>query len=167
MSEVARITGISGRTLRHYDETGLLARKRRTDAGYRVYDQDDMIRAVDAALAILRDEQGGTMDMKQHVSGFDPAEHEAEVQKRWGDTEACRESATRTKRYGEDDWRKVQDEQAAIYANSCPCSAGMHANLAVLWEADPRYAETIDAHGAGLTAFLAAAVRANARRYGG
>ncbi len=40
----------------------------------------------------------------------------------------------------------------------------MHMGLADLWEADPRFAANIDQHGAGLTAFLAAAVRANARR---
>jgi MerR family transcriptional regulator, thiopeptide resistance regulator len=48
-----------------------------------------------------------------------------------------------------------------------PCGATMHTGLADLWEADPRFAANIDKHGAGLTAFLAAAVRANARRHGG
>jgi MerR family transcriptional regulator, thiopeptide resistance regulator len=47
-----------------------------------------------------------------------------------------------------------------------PCSSTMHTGLADMWEADGRFADNIDKHGAGLTAFLAAAVRANARRSG-
>jgi hypothetical protein len=39
----------------------------------------------------------------------------------------------------------------------------MHTNLADMWEADARFAETIDQHAPGLTPYLAAAVRANAR----
>lgn len=137
------------------------------------------------------------MDAKQLFDGFDPAQHEAEAKERWGETEAYRESARRTKRYGEDDWRQIQQEHAAIYADAVamlqagrapdsaeamdvaeshrlsigrwfyPCDAAMHTNLADMWEADPRFAKNIDAHGAGLTPFLAAAVRANARRHVG
>jgi len=244
VSDVARLTGVSVRALHHYDDIRLLVPKTRTEAGYRVYDEDDllrlqqillgrelglaleeirrslddpgfdhrqalltqrrqlqararradeMIRAVDAALAMLRDGSGGTMDAKQLFDGFDPAQHEAEVQERWGDTDAYRESARRSKRYGQDDWRRIRDEQAAIYADAAavlqagrapesaeamavaerhrqsierwfyPCGPAMHTNLADLWQADARFAESIDAHATGLTPFLAAAVRANAR----
>jgi DNA-binding transcriptional MerR regulator len=47
-----------------------------------------------------------------------------------------------------------------------PCSATMHCGLADMWETDRRYADNIDKHGgaAGLTEYLAAAVRANAAR---
>jgi hypothetical protein len=45
-----------------------------------------------------------------------------------------------------------------------PCSPKMHCGLADLWEADRRYADNIDKHGARLTEYLAAAVRANASR---
>ena len=38
----------------------------------------------------------------------------------------------------------------------------MHAGLADMYEADARFAASIDAHGEGLTRFLAAAIRANA-----
>ncbi len=248
VSEVARITGLSVRALHHYDAIGLLVPKHRTDAGYRVYDQDDllrlqhvligreqglalegirrslddpsfdraqalraqkrrlqdrarrtdaMIRSVDAALAMLEERQGGAMDVQQLFDGFDPSAHEAEAKERWGETDAYRASAQRTKRYGADDWRRIQEEQEAIYADAAralqagwapdsveamdvaerhrgsierwfyPCSADMHTNLADLWEADARFAKNIDAHGAGLTPFLAAAVRANARRQAG
>lgn len=245
VSEVARIAGVSVRTLHHDDAIGLLVAERRTEAGYRVYNEKDllrlqqvligreqglaledirrslddpsfdrerallaqkrhlresagrtaaMLRTVDAALAMLENDEGGSMDVKRLLEGFDPAEHQAETQDRWGDTETYRESARRAERYGEDDWRAVQEEQAAIYADAAevlqaggaadsteamavaerhpqaierwfyPCSAEMHVNLAGLWEVDARYAQAIDAYGPGLTGFLATAVRANARR---
>jgi MerR family transcriptional regulator, thiopeptide resistance regulator len=241
---MARIGGVSVRALHHYDQLGLLVPKRRSEAGYRVYDDEDllrlqqillgrelglpleeirrslddpgfdprrsltaqrhalvaradrtqaMLRAVDAALALLDDPQGGIMDIKQIFDGFDPAEHEAEVQARWGETDAYRESTKRAKRYGAAEWQQIRDEQSAIYADAAaamhagiladaaaaitiaerhrnaisrwfyPCSKAMHANLADLWEADARFAASIDEHAAGLTPYLAAAVRANAR----
>jgi hypothetical protein len=40
------------------------------------------------------------MDVKVTFDGFDPTEPEAEAQARWGDSDAYRESARRTKRYG-------------------------------------------------------------------
>jgi MerR family transcriptional regulator, thiopeptide resistance regulator len=248
VSEVARITGVSVRALHHYDEIRLLVPKERSDAGYRRYDDhdllrlqqiligreqgltleeirrslddprfdhrqallaqkrqlqhqarrtDDMIRAVDAALAIVEGPTGGTVDMQQLFDGFDPTQYEAEAQERWGDTDAYRESAKRSKRYTKADWGAIRDEQAAIYADASkalqagrapgsteamdvaerhrlsigrwfyPCSPAMHEGLADMWEADGRFAANIDQHGAGLTAFLAAAVRANARRRDG
>jgi DNA-binding transcriptional MerR regulator len=46
-----------------------------------------------------------------------------------------------------------------------PCAPALHARLADLYEADARFAANIDeAGGAGLTPFLVAAIRANARR---
>ena len=100
----------------------------------------------------------------------------------------------RTKFYTEADWQELKDEQGAIYADVLaaraagvrpdepramdvaerhrlsfdrwfyPCSAQLHARLADMWEADRRYADNIDKYGAGLTEYLAAAVRANAQR---
>jgi len=248
VSAVARIAGVSVRALHHYDAIGLLVPQGRSEAGYRVYAEgdmlrlqqillgrelglaleeirrslddprfdhrqallaqkrqllararraDEMIRAVDTAHAMLGDGSGGTMDTKQLFDGFDPSRYEAEAKERWGETEAYRESTKRAERYRKDDWGKVQEEHPAIYADAVaarqagrapdsaeamdvaerhrrsidrwlyPCGPAMHANLADLWEADPRYGENMDKHGAGLTAFLAAAVRANARRHGG
>lgn len=44
VGEVAERTGVSIRTLRYYDEIGLLPPSRVTDAGYRMYDADAMAR---------------------------------------------------------------------------------------------------------------------------
>src|SRR5262245_1043905 len=154
-----------------------------------------MIRAVDAALTILDGRtKGGSMDMKEIFDGFDPAKYEDEAKERWGNTDAYKESAKRTKRYTKEDWLKIKAEQGDIYKDAAaamkagkkasdreamdiaerhrlsidrwfyPCSKFMHRGLATLWETDSRFSENIDKNGEGLTAFLAAAVRANADR---
>ena len=249
VKEVAALSGVSIRALHHYDAIGLLVPSGRTEAGYRLYSDDDllrlqqiligrelglsleairrslddphfdrrqallaqraeiaarvqraeqMLRAVDAALIAIEETpmktEGLHMDMKEIFDGFDAAEYADEAEQRWGHTQAYKVSVRRTKSYTEADWRRMKDEQAAIYADAFaaleagvrpdeqramdvaerhrlsidrwfyPCSAKMHCGLADLWEADRRFADNIDQHGPGLTQFLAAAVRANAAR---
>ena len=136
------------------------------------------------------------MDPKQLFDGFDPAQYEAEAEQRWGSSESFEESARRTKGYSSDDWRRFGAEQAALYADAFalltaseppdseragaiaerhrslidrwfyPCSLEMHRGLAALYESDARFSANIDRYGAGLTAFLVAAIRANADRAG-
>lgn len=42
--EVSKLAGVSVRTLHHYDQIGLLSPHTRSEAGYRLYDQDDLVR---------------------------------------------------------------------------------------------------------------------------
>ena len=44
VGELAKQTGLTIRTLHHYDEIGLLTPSHRTEAGYRLYDRDDLAR---------------------------------------------------------------------------------------------------------------------------
>jgi DNA-binding transcriptional MerR regulator len=44
VSEVASLTGVTVRTLHHYDELGLLCPSERSEAGYRLYSYDDLAR---------------------------------------------------------------------------------------------------------------------------
>jgi MerR family transcriptional regulator, copper efflux regulator len=44
IGEIAERTGMSLRTLRHYDEIGLLTPSLRSDGGYRLYTADDLAR---------------------------------------------------------------------------------------------------------------------------
>lgn len=245
VSEVAELSGLSIRALHHYDAIGLLVPSRRSPAGYRLYDDDDLLRlqqvligralglpleairrslddpsfdrrrallaqraelerrtaatvqmiaAIDAALEKIAETEDTKVDMKKIFDGFDPEQYADEVKQRWGHTDAYKMSEQRTKSYTEADWVRLRDEQAAIYADAYaalkagdaadsdaamdaaerhrlsidrwfyPCSAAMHCALADLYEADARFAESIDRHGPGLTKFLAAAIRANARR---
>jgi hypothetical protein len=48
------------------------------------------------------------------LDGFDPADHEAEAQERWGDSDAWRASSARTKRYTPDQWREIRAEADEI-----------------------------------------------------
>jgi DNA-binding transcriptional MerR regulator len=244
VADVARLSGVSIRALHHYDALKLLVPTGRTEAGYRLYTDKDllrlqqiligrelgfsleeikrslddprfdqraalvdqrrrleekaralgeMLRAVDAALAVVDpDPQGGTMDMKELVGGFDPSAYEAEVEERWGGP-ALEESKRRVKSYSADDWKRWKAENASIYGDAAaamragvdptsaaavdiaerhrqsidtwfyPCSRAMHAGLADMYEADDRFRASIDKAGEGLTTFLAAAIRANAK----
>lgn len=44
VGEVARLSGVTVRTLHHYDRTGLLKPSARSDAGYRLYSRSDLAR---------------------------------------------------------------------------------------------------------------------------
>lgn len=44
VGELAKRTGVSVRTLHHYDEIGLLSPSHRSESGYRLYTQDDVVR---------------------------------------------------------------------------------------------------------------------------
>ena len=44
VGELSRISGVTVRTLHHYDEIGLLRPSGRTASGYRLYDDDDVLR---------------------------------------------------------------------------------------------------------------------------
>jgi DNA-binding transcriptional MerR regulator len=247
VKEVAQLAGVSVRALHHYDELGLLEPSARTAAGYRLYDDDDllrlqqiligrelglsledirrslddpgfdrretlraqraqletrahrtaeMLRAVDRALTLNEDPMTTTDHIKQLFDGFDPALHEDEVRERWGETDAYQASKQRTSRYTRADWERLGAEQAAIYADAFaalqdgvapdaaaamdiaerhrlfidrwfyPWAPSIHRGLADMYEADVRFADSIDKHGAGLTPYLSAAIRANAARRG-
>lgn len=164
----------------------------------RAQDTARMIRTIEDTLSLLDRKESAVAngDMKRMFDGFDPSRHQAEAERRWGATDAYKESAKRTKRYTAADWEAIKAEQAGIYRAAYaalaagaapgdpaamdaadahrrfidrwfyPCGFALHKGLADLWEADPRFAENIDKFGAGLTPFLAAAVRANAGRFG-
>ena len=131
--------------------------------------------------------------MKKVFDWFYPQRHAEDPEARWGDTEAYRVAAERTKAYTKEDWNRVHEEQAAIYVDAAklladdqspdsglalaiaerhrlsidrwfyPCSLEVHVGLADLYENDQHYAASIDRYGAGLAKFLVAAIRANAR----
>lgn len=42
ISEVAKLSGVTVRTLHYYDEIGLLKPNKITEAGYRVYSNEDL-----------------------------------------------------------------------------------------------------------------------------
>ncbi|MCY1004568.1 MerR family transcriptional regulator [Nannocystis pusilla] len=154
-----------------------------------------LLAAVDAAIARLESKRPMTPEeMKQMFDGFDPSEHEAEAEARWGHTEAFRESKRRTAGYGKGDWQQIKDEAAATFERLgalmtagaapdspeamdaaeahrrhidrwfYPCSPAFHRNLGRLYVDDPRFTANIDKTTPGLAAYAAAAFAANAER---
>ena len=111
-------------------------------------------------------------------------EHQKEVQERWGDTDAYRQSQAKTSNYSKDDFHAAKvDQEAAtelfVYAfgNSLPidspkaqeavrahrdaitkwfydCSVEMQKNLAVMYVEDPRFKEYYDGRVRGLAQYV-------------
>ena len=173
-----------------FDATQTLRRQREALVA-RVSETHRMIASIDATLKHLELENE-TMASKDMFDGFEPREYEAEVKERWGDTDAYKESARRTRKYGEKEWAAIKAEANAIFADAAaamkagtksdssaakaiaerhrqhidrwyyPLSVAAHTSLADMWEADERFKANIDKFGDGLTAWLASAVRAAA-----
>jgi DNA-binding transcriptional MerR regulator len=236
VGELAKLTGVTVRTLHHYDEIGLVSPSQRTAAGYRLYGERDVLRLqqvlvhrelglpleqiaavldapgfaraealrvqraalverrgkLDAMLAALdaalRLEEGKADmkddDVKTLFGGFDPAQYEDEVKQRWGETDAYKESARRTKTYGKAEWEQIRRDWEAIYARLAelmregaapgdprckgvveahrahidrwfyPCSVEMHAGLAELYVSDPRFTANLDKVAPGFAQYL-------------
>jgi DNA-binding transcriptional MerR regulator len=246
---VARLAGVSVRTLHHYDEIGLLTPSDRSVAGYRRYAEGDLerlqrilfyrelgfglddIRTVmtdgrtDASVHLRRQHalllerierlkrmaaavekamEARTMGIQltpeerfEVFGDFDPDEHAAEVEERWGDTDAYRESQRRVARYTKADWDRIKaDGQAAVEAVVAamrdglpadsteamdgaeahrrqidewfyPCSYEMHLGLAEMYLADARFTATYEKIAPGLAQYLHDAIVANAKRNAG
>jgi MerR family transcriptional regulator, thiopeptide resistance regulator len=168
----------------HYDPIDALRRHREVLVAKRAR-LDAMLVALDAAISTSN--QGKTMqpdDVKTLFDGFDPEAYADEAQQRWGETDAFKESARRTKRYGKPEWEQIKREADAIYTQLAqlmtagavptdpsvaehvdahrahidrwfyPCSPAMHAKLGEMYVADPRFTANIDRYGAGLAKFM-------------
>jgi MerR family transcriptional regulator, thiopeptide resistance regulator len=151
-----------------------------------------LIDAVDRALEAL--EGGAQLKEDEMFEAFDPSQYEDEVRERWGDTEAYRESARRTKGYTKDDWRAIRAEQEEITRALAaemesgapasaetamdlaerhrlhidrrfyPCSPAMHRGLGEMYVEDSRFRENYERVRAGLAVYLRDAIRANTAR---
>ncbi len=125
----------------------------------------------------------------------DPDEYAAEVEERWGDTEAYRESRRRTARYTRADWERIKAEglaaieqvvgamnagkpagsaEAMVGAEAhrrqiddafYECSYETHVGLTEMYLADPRFTATYEKIAPGLAQYLHDAIKANAARH--
>ena len=245
---VARLAGITVRTLHHYDEIGLLHPSGRSETGYRRYSDADLERlqrilffrelgfgldqisdamtdgSADASAhlqrqhAMLLDRIGRLQRMASAVEkameartmginltpeerlevfgDHDPEEYAAEVEERWGDLDAYRESMRRTRSYTRADWQRIKDQgQAAVDSlvaamqagkpadspeamdgaeahrlhidgNFYPLSYELHVGLAEMYLADPRFTATYEKVAPGLAQYVHDAIEANAARSG-
>lgn len=155
-----------------------------------------MIEAVDAAIA--SEERGimmSTDQMLEVFGDFDPTEHEAEAEERWGGTDAYRDSVRRTSQYTKQDWEQISAEASEIYEEFVrlrregvptdsaaaievaerhrehisrwfyECSYEIHVGLGEMYVEDQRFTESLDSHGEGLAAYMSEAILANGLRH--
>jgi len=184
LEEIARIMNDPD-----FDVRGALRMQRQLLAGKAVQVRG-LIAAVDAAIA--RHEKGETMTTEELFEGFDPKQHEAEAEERWGQSQEWAQSKRRTARYTGQDWAKIKAEGAEVYqqlaalmaAGAPPtsteamdaaelhrqhisrwfydCSLSVHRGLGELYVADPRFTANIDKVAAGLSQYCCDAFAANA-----
>ena len=133
-------------------------------------------------------------EMFEGLEDFDHEQYEDEARERWGETNAYRQSMRRTRRYTKDDWTRIKAEGEDVMARLAglldegahaasraarelaeehrrhidrwfyPCSHAMHAGLAEMYVADPRFTEYFERRGQGLATFFREAILANAAR---
>ncbi|WP_240778058.1 TipAS antibiotic-recognition domain-containing protein [Nonomuraea basaltis] len=126
---------------------------------------------------------------------FNPDDHAAEAEQRWGGTQAWTESARRTSSFTKEDWKRFTAEAAEISARMAEamragapadgglamdlaeehrahitrwcytCTYEIHRGLGDLYVSDPRFTTSIDRTAAGLAAYYQAAITTNATRH--
>jgi DNA-binding transcriptional MerR regulator len=127
----------------------------------------------------------------------DPARYEAEVQERWGETDAYAQSRRRTAAYTKEDWVRIKAESedlvqrmaSALRAGVAPdaaeamdlaeehrqqitadfydCPPEVHAALGRMYVEDERFTATYEAVAPGLAQWVSTAAQANAARQAG
>ena len=72
VAQVSKLTGVSVRTLHHYDEIGLLKPAQVTEAGYRLYDEESLSRL--HSILLLKELQFPLKEIRDILDspGFDP-----------------------------------------------------------------------------------------------
>ncbi len=124
----------------------------------------------------------------------DPAQYDAEVEERWGETEAYAQSKRRTAAYTKDDWLQIlaegedvearfaealrsgvpadaeqamdlaEEHRQQISRSFYDCPPEMHADLGRMYVEDERFTAHYDQRAPGLARYVSTAVQANAAR---
>ncbi len=145
-----------------------------------------LIQSVDRTLDSM--ERGIEMDKKDMFDGFDQSKYEEEARRRWGHTDAYKESMRRTKQYTEADWAAIKEEGRQVHEGIAalmerdpsdpavqelvarhhrlindrfyPCSAEAFRGLGDLYVQDERFKATYDNARPGMASFMRAAMHA-------
>lgn len=161
----------------------------------RLDELNGLVAAIDRALEREMSDQPATPEQLKELfgEGFTD-EDQAEAQERWGDTDAWKQSAERTRRYTKADWAEVKAEMEAAHAafvrakqaGEPPTSVAamdaaeqhrrhihdrfyglshdFHRALADMYVADPRFTKTYEDLEEGLAQYVRDAIHANADR---
>lgn len=244
VKEMAEMTGVSVRTLHHYDHIDLLSPSHVSEKGYRLYSEKELARLqqilffkemdfslkrikeiledpyFDEAVALQRhreilrekkkrlerliqsvDQTLQSLEGENHMENEDrfrpfnkseieahQKKYEKEVEERWGDTDAYKQSKQKASQYTKEDWEKIQQEGDEIDRElvklmdrdpSDPdvqhlidrkrqhitdyfyeCSLDIFRGLGDMYVNDPRFTKNIDKWKEGYAEFLSKAMHA-------
>jgi DNA-binding transcriptional MerR regulator len=172
-------------------------RRQRDAVMQRLDELTDLVVAIDRALEREMDQRPATTaELKELFGDGFEDDYQQEAQERWGDTDAWKQSASRTSRYSMADWAEVKAEMEALNAAFVAAlrsgqsatsqtamdaaeahrrhihdrfydlSHDMHRGLADMYVADPRFTKTYEDLAPGLAAYVRDAIHANADRHG-
>jgi DNA-binding transcriptional MerR regulator len=138
IAQVARMSGVTSRTLRHYDQTGLLPAARIGANGYRYYGQAQLLLLqqilVLRVLGLSLPDIGAVLaEQTDTVTAL----HAAEARERWGD--AAVDQATRRAGSAADIERSQHELTALIHRMAALLAEGAAAG-------DPRVLDTVAEH---------------------
>ena len=157
-----------------------------------------LVAAIDYELEAREMDIKLTPEEKLEVFGdFNPEDHAQEAERRWGDTDAYRQSQRRVSSYAKEDWLKIKAEHDEVAANRAAlfesrtapdseeamaaaeahrqhisrwyydCSHEIHRGLGEMYVSDESFRTNYDALAPGLSEFIRDAIRANAERTSG
>ncbi|MGW5866337.1 MerR family transcriptional regulator [Streptomyces sp. NPDC055239] len=161
----------------------------------RITKLQEMAAAVETAMEAKKMGINLTPEEKFEVFGdHDPDQYAQEVERRWGDTDAYKESQRKAASYTKEDWQRINDEFAAVHARVADllsrglpadsdeamdvaeehrrfisrfhydCSYETHTCLGEMYVADERFTATYEAIRPGLAVYLRDAILANGVR---
>ncbi|HEX5524016.1 MAG TPA: MerR family transcriptional regulator [Pedococcus sp.] len=166
-------------------------RRQRAAVTSRLDEMRGLVAAIDRALEREMNSKRATDDELKELFGEGFHDAQAEAEERWGETDAWRQSRSRTKNYSRADWEEVKAESDRVHAaftdamdagepptgeaamdaaeqhrvsiqRFYDCSYAMHRNLADLYVSAPRYTATYDEIRPGMSYYVRDAIHANA-----
>ncbi|MWA12651.1 MerR family transcriptional regulator [Streptomyces sp. BA2] len=163
----------------------------------RITKLQEMAAAVETAMEAKKMGINLTPEEKFEVFGdHDPDQYADEVERRWGDTDAYKESQRKAASYTKEDWQRINDEFSAVHARMgdllaqglaadsveamdvaeehrrfitrfhYTCPHELHTCLGEMYVADERFTATYEAIRPGLAVYMRDAIVANAARNG-
>lgn len=171
-------------------------RRQRATVMSRLDELHELVAAIDRALEReMTDRPATPEELKELFGDGFTDEYQAEAQERWGETDAYKQSASRTRGYSKADWEAVKAEMQAvttafveakraglpatsaeamdaaeaarrhIHDRFYDLSYEMHRGLGDMYVADPRFTRTYEDLEPGLAAYVRDAIHANADRH--
>lgn len=188
LEDVSSVLATGADALAHLQRQRVTVSQRMDELSSLAHALDRAMEAEVNGYQITREEQ------REIFGGTFSDEYSAEAQERWGDTDAWAQSSKRTKHYDKAQWEQIKTETdeindafAALLTAGTPatsddavavaerarmqintwfydCSPQMHAGIAQMYVADPRFMKNYEEHTAGLAQYVHDAVQENARR---